>query len=289
MRIKYRARTFEWTKANIGKDVEMQPPHRNHQIDGREHRHMVALGCLFGLTEAQLCKWPGAVAYCRYLEKCFQPLLANEYASVWTTVGSRKPQTTVECWPWFNAVASTMQKLKDDQSSIEEVWKRLTPVESGSNTTTSVAQDPTPCFVALFSVLCWGTMTLQPRLSWTDFKDCPSLMVHQQQPDQPGLKMDFVRRPIPAIFRHFQRTMLTTRWRHPISESKTEVSTVLHVASLNYAALNTIGKIHLVWVDNLTSHLEFDAANRRLSIFKFPSFCALSTLADAKIPPVFVG
>jgi hypothetical protein len=277
---------FKWIKPNITNDIEMQ---QSHHTGGTESCYVASLHCLFGLPKEQLRGWEGAKAYCQYLETCFQPLLSKEYAFVWRTIDKQRPQTAAECWPWFNAVSSTIRQLKDENSSIEDVWDHLRSNVSGSTTAFPNTQEQTACLIAVFSVICWGTMTFQPRLWWTGFKGSPSLLVHQQQLDHPGLKMDFVRRPIPALFRHFQRTMATTRWRHPISESKTHASTVLHVSSLNYKSLNMIGKIHLVWVNNLTSHLDFDATNRRLSIFKFPSFCALSTLANPQAPPVFVG
>ncbi len=290
MQAKDSVERLDWANGtNITDDVEMQQSPKHQQNGGIPSYHMASLHCLFGLPEEQLRNWPGAIAYCRYLEGCFQPLLTQEYAVVWTTIGKHRPKMVAECWPWFNAVSFAVRKLKDENSSIEDVWDCLGPPPSGTNITMPDTPEETAGLIAVFSVLCWGTMTLQPRLSWTDFKGSPSLMLHQQQLDQPGLKMDFVRRPIPAIFRQFQRTMPRTRWRHPISESKDDGSTVLHVNSLNYKSLRVIGKIHLVWVNNLTSHLDFDATNRRLSIFKFPSFCALRTLADGQAPPVFEG
>lgn len=147
-----------------------------------------------------------------------------------------------------------------------------------------IASKKTRCLIAVISVLCWGTMNLQPRLSFADFKGSPSLMVKQRQSDRSGFNMELVRRPITALFRHFQRSMSTSRWRQPISGNKVDDSTALYVSSLNYASLKMI---HLVWVDNLSGQLDFDSTNRSLSVFKFPSFCALSTLEDSNIPPIF--
>ncbi|KAK0102000.1 hypothetical protein ONS96_005968 [Cadophora gregata f. sp. sojae] len=135
--------------------------------------------------------------------------------------------------------------------------------------------------IAIFAVLCWGTMTLEPRVKWADFNDLPpTLLVEQRHmnPPQPGLRMDMIRRPLSAVFRNLQRSIVSSsRWRQPINSSSS-TSTALHVSSLNYVSLKTIGKIHLVWVDNISDHLDFDSANRRLSIFRFPTFCAIACI-----------
>ncbi|KAL8861044.1 MAG: hypothetical protein Q9178_002557 [Gyalolechia marmorata] len=181
--------------------------------------------------------------------------------------------------------------MKDKESSIEDVWNNLRTPPSGTNTTGLDTAEDTACLIAVFSVLCWCTMVLQPRLDWSQIGSNPGLMVYQQQSDQQGLKMDTVSRPIPAIFRQFRRTMVTSQWRQPIGShgSTVQGSTALYVSSLNYASLKMIGKVQLAWVDNLTSHLDFDPTNRRLSLFKFPSYCAVNTLQDCHVPPIHVG
>ncbi|KAI9684530.1 MAG: hypothetical protein M1822_005618 [Bathelium mastoideum] len=267
--------------------MQKQSDKAAHARSTAEGSYMMGLQCLFALTEDQLRVFPGAIAYCEYLERCFQPLLADEFAFLWAALGEERPYKSVQCWPWFSAVCNAVWKLKYEDSSIEDVWECLKLFPNYRNAVKPSERQLHACHVAIFSVLCWATMTLQPRLSWVNLNSgSPCLMVHQQGSDQPGLKMDSVRRPIHAVFRQFHCTMLTNRWKHPVNESTTHGSTVLHVTSLNFASLSTIGKIRLQWVDNLTSHLDFDATNRCLSIFKFPSFCALNTLAAENSPPV---
>lgn len=272
-------------------DVEMQQPHKSPQNDAAGHRHMTALRCLFGLSEQELHRWPGLTAYCKYLEKNFHPLLADEYSHLWTAIGQERPQQVERCWPWFNSVTSTLRSMKDEDSSIEDVWDNLRTSLSGTNTARPNASERTACLIAVFAVLCWCTMALQPKLGGNEISSSPSLMVYQQHSDRHGLKMDTVCRPIPTIFRQFRRTMLTNRWRQPVGSPKsgTPDSTTLYVSNLNYASLKMFGKVQLAWVDNLTSHLDFDATNRQLSVFKFPSYCAVNTLKDRDETPVLVG
>jgi hypothetical protein len=272
-------------------DVEKEQLHASQEDGNTESTQITHLQCLFGLPEDRLRLFPGATSYCCYLETCFQPLLTDEYAHIWSAIGKQRPESVRQCWPLFDAVCSTIRKLKDESSSIEDVWNRLCPLTSeGKATDPAKGGVRDPGFVAVFSALCWATMTLEPKIRLIDFKGSPSLMVCRQ-PLEDGLRMESVRRPIPAVFRQFHRAMLSTRWRAPIGERKENKPTVLEVACLNYASLHMIGKIRLEWVNDLTSHLDFDANKRQLFVFRFPSFCALSTLAESLAPsvPVFEG
>lgn len=272
-------------------DVEMQQLYTLRGNGNTESTRITHLQSLFGVPENQLRLFPGITSYCCYLETCFQPLLSDEYASIWSAVGKHRPESVGQCWPLFDAVCSTIRELKDESSSIENIWNLLHPVTSKSKGTgPAKREEQDPGSVVVFSALCWATMTLEPKLRVTDFKGSPSLMVCRQ-PLEDGLRMEAVKRPIPAVFRQFHRAMLSTRWRSPIGESKENRPVVLEAACLNYASLHRIGKIRLEWVNDLTSHLDFDANKRQLSIFRFPSFCALSTLSETQAPsvPVLIG
>lgn len=47
----------------------------------------------------------------------------------------------------------------------------------------------------------------------------------------------------------------------------------LYVSLLNAATLTHLGGIQIEWIDNISSHLQFDPEARRLLIFRLPSFC----------------
>ena len=280
-------------KTAFAQDVEMQQPHTPPQNDIPADYHMTALQCLFNLSRRELDRWPGMTAYCKFLEKKFQPLMADEYSYLWTAIGEERPHKVERCWPWFSSVISTVRSMEDEDSSIEDVWNDLRHSHCGTNATSPNKLEETACLIAVFSVLCWSTMVLQPKLGGgrDEISSNPSLTVHQQHSDQHGLKMDTACRPIPAIFRQFRKTMITSQWRQPIGshESAKQDSTALYVSSLDYASLKMISKVQLVWTDNLTSHLDFDPTNRQLSVFRFPSFCALGALKESNMPRIYAG
>lgn len=47
----------------------------------------------------------------------------------------------------------------------------------------------------------------------------------------------------------------------------------LYVSLLNAKTLSQIGGISIEWVDNVSSHMEFDPESARLMLFRLPSFC----------------
>jgi hypothetical protein len=355
----------------VGAAIQGSGASANANTNTVRNRYTASLQALFGLPEDVLGQYPTAGAFCRYVETCFEPLLSEEYASVWESLAAscqiaitttttttaptpleqrQQPRKVAECWPLFEAVCSTLRSLKDE-SSVEDVLIALCPPQppaagaSGSNhdkngrnnsdsdinivsinsnmdgklvgTTSSLprsmqrsssSSSRNAHLVAIFSVLCWATMTLPPKLHWkADFNGAaPSLMVDRPPFQQEGLRMESVKRPIPALFRQFHRTMATTRWKHPIGEINANNSsnksnstmgsssstttwasaTALEVSCLNYASLKDIAKIRLIWSNDLTSHLDFDAKKRELSIFRFPTFCMLNALAEEQAPAV---
>ncbi|KAL8926614.1 MAG: hypothetical protein Q9172_001713 [Xanthocarpia lactea] len=100
--------------------------------------------------------------------------------------------------------------------------------------------------------------------------------------------MDIVRRPIPAVFNTLKRLLFLSRWQQPTDNGWSDKSVTLYLSTVNYRSLQTIGKIRIRWVDDLSSHLDFDSATRGLSVFRFPTFCALNTLRNSR-DPVFDG
>ncbi|KAH8742844.1 hypothetical protein F5882DRAFT_149033 [Hyaloscypha sp. PMI_1271] len=262
-------------------DIEMQK-HTEHTAkswakDGR----MAALQGLFGYSRETVEQVPSAMAWCRYLEDRFQPFVDEEYACIWKAIGLPRPKTTADCWPFFEVVASSVIGMNDAGTSIEDIWDAVESSRQVVQPTRTSPSEKSTCLIAVFAILCWGSMMLQPKLVWANPAASPCLAVEQLQSDHQGLRMDFVQRPIPAIFRNIQRSKATNCWRRPIGVSN-GISTVLYVSTLNFSSLRTIGKIRLRWVDNISSHLEFDSRNRILSIFRFPSFCALTTLGETR-------
>lgn len=265
--------------ADPADDIEMQRDARVIVGKSLNERQLQALQCLFGYSAELLQQVPSIAAWCGYLEDCFQPLLEDDYSNIWPSIGLPKPKTSAECWSWLEAVASSIRQFQGAGVSIEDIWETMIPrTAAPSDVRITADSERSTCFIAIFAVLCWGSMTLSPKLASSSTAAPSYLAIQHMTTEHHGLKLDFVERPIAAVFRNFQRNKTGIRWRPPINAPLTGDSVVLYVSSLNFNSLQITGKLRLKWVDNITSHLDFNSRTRTLSIFRYPSFCALTTL-----------
>jgi hypothetical protein len=270
------------TSKGRASDIEMQEDSLQAEINLKNEQRTQALKDLFGYSTEQVQIVPSATAWCNFLEECFQPFLEDEYATIMTSIGLARPRVAADCWPWLGAVASTIFRQEDAGTSIDDIWEDM--IESHGATPLHPRKESknqkSACLIAVFAVLCWGSMTLSPRLVWPEGTSPNCLALQHLKPEHQGLKMDFAQRPIAALFKNLQRSRVGHRWRPPINAAVAGDATVLYVSSLNFSSLQVMGKIRLKWVDNINAHLDFDSRTRTLSIFRYPSFCALTTLCD---------
>lgn len=314
--------------ANFSMQAHLLATRQKPNSLGTAAQHTSVLESLFNLTEQDVAPWEGAMAYCRYLEDVYFPvLLTNEFAFLWTVMGGQsRPKTVSECWPWFTTVCSVIHKLQG-KASLEDVWDGVRSARPVSDvgaaaatvheSTSPTASEESACLIGIFSVLCWGSSTLKPVLHMPEaFQQVPSLFVVQKRTQEQhlsppafgrrqsnskppvharfddnyhGFKLESVRkRPISAIFRNVQTAMRPAARPNSHCDcsklARSSTGAALFTSTLNYDSLQTIGKIRLKWVDHLSSHLDFDSRNRHLSVYRFPSLCALNTLQSSRGP-----
>ncbi|KAF2722642.1 hypothetical protein K431DRAFT_266215 [Polychaeton citri CBS 116435] len=266
-------------------DIEMQVEQYD-KLDGNAERHenlhMVSLQAFYDFTPEQMRQIraiPTVISWCRHLEDCFRPLLNKDYSGVWSTLGVPPPRSTSDCWILLRAVSKVAADIGDEGHSIEDVRNmiEISPGVDMQGTPPAALPDTqdSHCLIAIFATLCWSSMIFRPDLAWDLALEAPCLAVHQSQTNRSSLKMTFVERPIPVVFRNFQKALDHRRLpRKPTRDD----GTTLFVSSFNYHSLRTIGKVRLIWIDNLSGHLTFEPKTRTLHVFRFPSFCALMTI-----------
>lgn len=81
-------------------------------------------------------------------------------------------------------------------------------------------------------------------------------------------------RLIPTTF----RSLKLQHWVDQ-SDERTQARAVetdrLYEARLKIYSLHYFAYVTIQWVDTISEHLRFNSANLRLSLFRFPTFCAL--------------
>ncbi|KAF2228144.1 hypothetical protein BDZ85DRAFT_12283 [Elsinoe ampelina] len=232
------------------------------------------LADIFGIDEGDIDMWPGTSAYCRYVELSFVAIMDPKFDAAWSKVGRSRPLKLAECWEWVATVAKAMP-LQLTDGSISEVWQDLSARSAASTSTTS---DSPAGNLILFATLLWTTMVFTPFIPSDLDASTAQLQARRQDGTVHTLKDDSFERPLPTTFRQLRRIMGAKRWQHLIGEDEKDelTPTSLFPSSLDYGSLSDICDVSIKWSDDLCSHLSLDPITRQLSIFRFPSFCAMS-------------
>ncbi|KAJ5254130.1 hypothetical protein N7524_011310 [Penicillium chrysogenum] len=236
---------------------------------------------LFDVRSEVLANFPGIESYCDYLEHdAFRSLLDPAFGLIWELISRTNLEEITDCWDWSLAVLRVAQS-EHPETSVHDIARRLEEQNGISKKNLGRDQDKSYLYIAIFGVLCWSSLVVRPKLIFTE--DVPPNLTCLL-PD--GLKStkgstahrigDRCRRPIMTTFRTFR----LQNWGDQSGErteggSRPRETDSLYEASLNMYSLRYFGHVTIQWVDTISEHLRFNPANRRLSLFRFPTFCAL--------------
>lgn len=62
-----------------------------------------------------------------------------------------------------------------------------------------------------------------------------------------------------------------------------ERNTSVHVSTVNWNILRVMGKVSITWTSSIGDHLQLDPRRRRLSLFRYPSYCAMCCVSDHQL------
>lgn len=167
---------------------------------------------------------------------------------------------------------------------MENLYKHL--INDRSIVPTAPEKDRT--LLAIFAVLCWTSLTLVPVLELeqsmnTETDLCLSFRVKGLKIVEPSQTLldSTARRPITKVF-GILKGLLKDPESAGVVSAATDTDTI-HESSVNFFSLNTIGRVQIKWVEDLTSHLAFDRQSRTLSVFCLPTFCVSSILRTQEV------
>ena len=63
-------------------------------------------------------------------------------------------------------------------------------------------------------------------------------------------------------------------------DSAEDMRKPITASNIYYSNLHGVGKLYIKWVQDAGQHLDLDERNRTLSVFAYPSYCALVCLSD---------
>ncbi|KAK1826925.1 hypothetical protein QBC39DRAFT_363154 [Podospora conica] len=260
-----------------------------------------AIDFLFGMDDPLARKWSGIHIVCSRLEAKFEALLRVEFGVIWKILKREHgtPAKGYEVWHWCLAVLQEFQKLQSGtdgggSGSMDNIFQNL--IKGNLAQFTTAEKDH--ALLAIFAVVCWSTMALDPDLDLParagQTERSPSSTVgHDRHLSFHAKGMSLrdesskmplsqtARRPIAMVFRVL-RGGLEGSGHSGSTVGDTEIGTI-HESSVNFFSLYTISRVRIKWVEDLASHLVFDRQYRTLSVFCLPSFCVGTILQAQKI------
>lgn len=267
------------------------------QLDEQTILRHRALHCLFGLPPEHISDWSGLLVYFRWLELQFRELLDPCFEPIWQCLGRGVPKSSVEVWHWCFAVLNAYKSSNAPDPSLESIYKQMfhPAVQENLDVQFNVSlEDKKWILQAIFAVLCWTSGTLRPIIGSTVLQQPQRVTVENAldvvftddtltaENCSRTCSASELRRPTSKLFRSylFRSVGSSAQVLDNTRTPKSTLEDMLHVSSLNYNSLSTIGRVRLKWVDNLTSHLAFDRTKRELSVYQYPSFCATKILSQ---------
>lgn len=255
-------------------------------------KRMEFIRLLFDIKPEILTIFPGIESYCDYLEHtAFQPLMDPAFGLIWELMCCTKPTNITNCWDWSLAVLQVTQ-LEYQEVSIHDIAERLEEQRGSSKTNKGRVQDKSYLYIAIFGVLCWSSLVARPKMTFTEAvpPGFICLLPHDLKSTlkYPTNKLkDRCRRPLLTTFRAFKvQNWVDHSSQRMVDGSRLRETDSLYEASLNIYSLRYFGNVTIQWVDTINEHLRFNPANRRLSLFRFPSFCALLATHGDNVCPV---
>lgn len=241
--------------------------------------------------------WPGLSVFCANLENHFRKLLNHRFTIIWILMGKSQPMSLDDIWHWCSVVFNVFDSLRTngEEASIERAFRELIR-RAGIPARSISAQDRKSTILAMFAVLCWCSAALCPVLTVEDSAGADEDAI-PATPAAQGLCLTAryssqlystreLGRPLCKMFFSFcggepagDKGPPSGADNRGVPASRANPSDdALYKSSLDYFSLYTIGKVRLKWVDTLTAHLAFDRSARTLSLYRYPSHCAINIL-----------
>lgn len=211
--------------------------------------------------------------YSRYLNQQLKPT-RPEFKPLFQLCSLDWPPTREDMYRLLSFIAQSFLTDERKDISIDETVKKVYD-EYGCNFDELGKMQLNDSRKAVFVSISWLTMLVEVPL-----RMAPDLLqitlankvatIRSQQ------SVDDARLPLARVMQGFG----------PVLPTSTEVSsmvnspspTVIHAACFSVESLIRIDRIRIVWTDSLGSHLLFDPLSRILSLYRYPSICALNNI-----------
>lgn len=204
--------------------------------------------------------------------------MGPNFDPIWELLPSADRREVADCWDLSLAVLRQIIP-EEPEISLHDILESLEGQSGESDDGFPRSQKASYLYIAIFGVLCWSSLVMRPKLTFSDavapnFACMPPYGFKPTNNPTSFRIKDRCMRPILTTFRPFKQQHWGDRSDEHIHRETRETDS-LYEASLNFYSLRYFGYVTIQWVDTISEHLRFNPANRRLSLFRFPTFCAL--------------
>lgn len=229
----------------------------------------------FDLKEATQKDWPGLQAYLRYLEGQFRTTASECFRPLCDIFGYAVPITPDDLLKFVTSIVKVFRDSHNEALSIDEVLESTLPVECRLSQLDHSAADLSR--QAVFRVLSWLTMIFEASDHTAEGRFQISVPLKGEGIREEQL-MDNARRPISRLIRGFGQLLPTTDQVSAAIEKPSP--DFIYSTHLNVYSLKLIDKIQIEWTNSIGCHLMFSPLSRTLTLYRFPSFCAMTCAMD---------
>lgn len=227
---------------------------------------------IFGVAKAQQDKWPGFQAFLGYIEERFAVTGPECFTPLWSILSRAVPVTAEDILEFTISIVAVLRDAPKEGMSIDEILQSiLVPLERDLDRLgVDIANASRH---AVFMVLSWLTMIYEASGDKSNGRFRIKLPL-QSEGVREEQNMDNASRPLSRLLRGFGQLLPSTEVVLAAIEKPTP--DLIYANNLNMFSLKLINKIRIEWTNSLGCHLMFSPLSRTLSIFRFPSFCAIT-------------
>lgn len=255
---------------------------------GSSRGRNLAIHELFGLgNQEERNRYPGVDRFFRHVEKeCF-PRLAEFDKAMWPLMKEVYTTGHSQQWKWCAHVIQTCRRLQNSNPTVEELATEFLSAHGQENVIFGELGENVQFAIvkALLHTLCWLSVTIMPVVEKQDLVDV-------RTPNGPAKALSLtalyngmkVSRPVTLnstlgqIFHQINQAAVPT----PMEEGGMDgqrftraTGDVVHEPCVTYASLRKYAGVRLKWVSTLSEHLSLDRDTGVLSVFQYPSVCAV--------------
>lgn len=251
----------------------------------------LAINELFGLHNREdRNKYPGVDHFFYHVEKVCFPQFAEFNKAIWDVMKIEYTTDHTQKWEWCAHVIETCRSLQNSNPTVGALATEFLSAHGKPNIIFRELDEHLQFAIveALLHTLCWLSATIMPVVEKHDLVDvrtskgtAKAFSLTALYNGKTIICSVALNSTLSDIFHRINQAAVPT----PMDEGGMDgnrltcaTGDVLHEPCVTYASLRKYAGVRLKWVSTLSEHLSLDRNTNVLSVFRYPSVCAVRVL-----------